>query len=298
LDRIVSVYMGFYMLHCRPNADAPNVFQTLRGCIWHRATGNIKAYLTARGIDTEQIEPTGRFVHGTRSIGLAVYAAHVDFDDAAIREYAILMRHSLDTIQRVYLPFLKIHQARKAIRRMSTMRGPSMTLESNAEETQQARTRLHLLPLKPPSAMVRSCVNQQLSASYASTVPAIRPRYELRDASTQTEDPDVQLEAPKSQHLTSSFTPPTCTLCSKQMLLFGPAGQKREKTSFGRFFYECAECSDGRPRKTSRFLALGYCPPAGVKTHSSKPRNLKRIEAHILHTTGCAVDYSAQFSKV
>ena len=295
LDGIISAYMAFFVLHCRhKTADNDLVFQTRSGGMWSRASRDIKSYMKGTiGIDPNDIDSSGRFVHRTRMIGLAVFAASTDFDEVALNEYAILLRHKLDTVKRYYLPFLAQHQAKRAISRISQMRGATMTLDLPQDDVMLRGRRLQLLPLLSPSDSVTSCVQQEMTGLEQGK--NIIPVFERKTIGTQTICPDASglnevALADDHEHVPGS-TPPICRKCDIQMNVYGPHGQSRDKC-FARFYFACSKCDKPGVNKAMRatpdsiYFALGSVPTTSM---SSRPRNLQAIIEYIQHESNLNV---------
>lgn len=284
LGPILSWYLEFYLRFCRPEPrneqSAKYVFLTKQGSLWKNASKHIKEYMKDHvGMDPCEIDPSGRFVHGSRHIVLATYALRVHFDELKLRNFALLMRHSIQTAMKFYNVWTDICRSRSAVRDFATVMELPDCKEMNTIETPN----MVYSVLGRPRGVIRSCMSQFLDHY---NEPSFVPQYTVKDASTQTTDggEDV-LIAPtpspqkKVQHPNSSV--PTCTVCQSPLALHGPCGNSRHK-KFGHYFLQCVQCiPHKRITKHAKVYPLGYTPPEHVKSVSSIPRNMKNILKYI-----------------
>lgn len=280
IGREISAYLTFYRHHCRPLPLAPHTFQTKSGSVWKRASADVKEYTRLHlHIEPERIEPTGRFVHGSRHIGLATYALAVNFDSERLRELAHLMRHSVAVSEKYYSVWLDRNRNERA----STSFARIMGLDQQDEETDGKTTPYRPLTLRPPSTIVRQQMVEVLArelAEYQHLPP--EQTFELRDASTQTGPDPVPPQT--KHHWTDSCTLPKCTTCTEAFVVLGPLGQSRH-SHYGQYFAQCMRCHGKRPvMEHAVWYQLGYTP--GVPSRSQQPRNHQQIQQYILcHAT-------------
>jgi hypothetical protein len=285
LDDVISLYLSFYIKYCRPREESNYVFQTKTGKVWMRASRDIKQYLQNRGFSPDHIEPNGRFVHGSRHIGLATFAVGVGFNMVKIREYTVLMRHSLHATEMIYTPWLRSAQADSAIKNLSVIRNLDMTHMGDSEMPL-------IIPLRPAKAIIVSVISRQMLETF-SEVNSGFISYEVRSVGTQTygdsnldEDPCLEnCEEEKSKGSRNIDVEPgtghqDCDQCRCRMSLCGPYATSRDKDMFGRYYIKCKAC------KLSNVLwyPLGFTPE--LPSTSSKPRNLSVIQEFVLKNTG------------
>lgn len=100
---MIAPYLLFYIKYCRVG-DSSLVFVNATGSAWKQASRDIKNYLQETlDIPADALDPSGRFIHGSRSIMLANYALRVKFDPLRLQQFATLMRHSFATMNSYYL---------------------------------------------------------------------------------------------------------------------------------------------------------------------------------------------------
>jgi hypothetical protein len=103
LPQVIVPYLEFYIKYCRVG-DSSLVFVNATGSPWKQASRDIKNYLQdTLEIPADALDPSGRFVHGSRSIMLANYALRCKFDPLRLQQFATLMRHSFATMNSYYL---------------------------------------------------------------------------------------------------------------------------------------------------------------------------------------------------
>ena len=79
------------------------MFCTRRGAQWSRPSRDLNKYMhDTLAINVHDIDPTGRFIHGSRAIMMAVFAIGVGFDHQKMHGFARLLRHSSTTNERFY----------------------------------------------------------------------------------------------------------------------------------------------------------------------------------------------------
>jgi hypothetical protein len=258
IDDVISRYLQFYILQCRADLQSEYVFQSVLGKKWTTASKDIKEYLTVRGVDCDILVPNGRFVHFSRNISLAVFASHTHFNVEKLRNYALLMRHSLASIEHVYSPWIRMAQAQQAADELFRMR--------NHEQVE------HLPSPLPVLETLRGKVQY-----YTNSLEQKKTRVTYVDVGVQT-------ETYASEDLCSDTASSTCTACFSKLSLCGPIGNSKS-IHFGKLYLLCKLCHPSGSLEHARyFYALG-CQPAGVPTTSVKPRNLQVITEHIFSKT-------------
>jgi hypothetical protein len=302
-DPVCSAYMHFYLTHCRPMPKGLYVFQNQNGNKWIRASRDIKVYLEERGLQCRKICPNHRFVHFTRKVGLAVFALRHDLNEQKIREYAVLMRHSMETIQQHYATFLKYQMGKRATLSLQKICGhalfaPTSAISSSTDnnDVTELLEPLHFLDpypgaLRPVLGGLATCLRKEMADTFTSqfNVGTVsqgfsKPYYTVRDATTQTEDDSVdQVQTYTVGKLQDSQK--LCLHCNSILSVFGPCAKSREQSSFGRFFLACKHCTVSGPqwKDGQIFFDIGIVPPK--KTSSPKPRNLSNIIQYIRTVT-------------
>lgn len=275
ISHIVSLYLAFYRRHCRPNPLSPYTFQTIRGGQWVRASKDVKDYMQETlGVNPDSIEPNGRFVHGSRHIGLAVYALANNFDTEALRDLAHLMRHTSATAERYYSLWSSRHQNERAALRFTTSVG------QENETTVDPSPPYKPVTLGLPNVVVRVF----LKKLFSSECPVLGEEVGggLCDVSTQTGE-DHSAEPPKA-HLQA----PRCKTCDGWTSVLGPVGTQRD-VHVGCYYMQCIQCHGKRTGKhTLYYFPLGFLPP--TRTHSNKPRvRINSSTADTLDETGSDV---------
>jgi hypothetical protein len=275
LDSDLSGYLLFYLKFCRPKPESSYVFQSKNGGVWRSVSKDLKEFLDGKGVNCAEICPNGRLIHGTRNMGLAVYAILSSFDIEKIRNYATLMRHQLIHVEHIYSPWLKMYQNKAAVQDLIHLRkwehNPFTDRSSN----------LCIANLTPPNCQLRASLVGLLGSAFAGENNA--PEYKFKDAATQTADPDL-VDLP-SDELTNqpSDSLPQCTMCFKFFDVLGPCGLSRSPY-FGQFFRQCTQCHGTTQSKTAQWYKLGVIPT--VPSASSKPRNLAAVVQYVKNKTG------------
>ena len=124
----LSWYWHFYITYVRSSSSEHWVFPNEAGGCWYQISKDLKYYLeTLLQIPVTQLEPNGRFIHASRSIGLATYGLLTDFDLNKMRNYALLLRHSLDTAQAFYSIWSHWYQTTLALHDVSLRLGCTLT---------------------------------------------------------------------------------------------------------------------------------------------------------------------------
>ena len=274
----LSVYLTFYRAYCRPDPTRHNTFQTNGGGYWIHASRDVKHYVKEHlHIDPNEIEPNGRFVHGTRHIGLATYALAVQFNSERLREFAHLIRHSVAVSEKYYSVWLERNRNERASKHFCE----TMGLEKADSRNLDSVIIYKPLSIRPPQPLVRSKMIRKLQEELGKSMFLESP-YELRDASTQT-GPDHDDTKHPTLLLSDSCTLPICSSCQGSFMILGPLGRSRH-VRFGCYYAQCVKCHGRRPHKqTVVWYPLGYHPSG--PTLSQKPRNLETIRLFVSTNT-------------
>jgi hypothetical protein len=274
LGRSLSVYLYFYTTHCRPETDHSFVFCTRRGAKWTRPSRDLKQYMeNILGIQVYEVDPTGRFIHGSRAIMMAVFALGVHFDQQKMHGFARLMRHSSTTNERFYSMWQNRALSNQAIDVFSDVMGLDFTSTTQSPAMYQP-IRLRDVPPRILSAFLQGFV----------PISNIVPCYGTCSVGTQTGDEAPTLPESALQEIDVSDTQPRCTSCGLFALeLYGPFGSMRRKRYVGRYYLACPTChrnEDGRfVLQQCLWYPIGYIPIQ--KSNSSRPRNMLEIQSFI-----------------
>jgi hypothetical protein len=274
LGRSLSVYLYFYMTYCRPDSDHSFVFCTRRGTKWTRPSRDLKRYIEdTLGIPVHEVDPTGRFIHGSRAIMMAVFALGVHFNQQKMHGFARLMRHSSTTNERFYSMWQHRALSNQSIDVFSDVMG----LDFNSITQTPSMYQPVRLRDVPPQVM---SVFQQEFATTSNIVPC----YGTRSIGTQTGDERPADIESVLQEINVSDTQPRCVSCGLFTLeLYGPFGSMRRKRYVGRYYLACKTChrnEDGRfVLHKCLWYPIGYVPVQ--KSQSSRPRNMLEIQSYI-----------------
>jgi hypothetical protein len=286
IGSIISTYLSFYINECRPvaNPDHNFVFVTKKGAKWRKPSKDLKMYLEdVLQVPVQTIDPTGRFVHSSRSIGMAAFAIGVQFDQSKMHGFARLMRHSSTTNEQFYSMWQQRHFSNLAVDTFVVAMGLDVSVSSSTKSPDVYR----FVQLKrPPPIINRYCQQRMIDTFTAKNV--IVPIYSTRSIGTQTGGGDSIIDDSHKCNNTIDVadTVPSCTSCGEMSLCVqGPFGSKRRKKYFGRYFLACTKCHKDR-NDVSRFhlpsclwYPLGYTPLQ--TTNSSRPRNMAEINQFI-----------------
>ncbi len=277
VDVTTAGYLLFYIRYCRPNQNSNYVFQAPQGGIWTRASRDLKDFLFQYDIKCDDIAPNGRFIHSTRSIGIAVFSILCNFDISKIRNFATLMRHQLIHVEHIYSPWLKLEQSKSAAQDICKLRGFD-TYEDD---------KFNIVNISKPQSCVQAGFRQIYDnwLNHYNTPILIR----FKDMCTQTADPCLDTDIKVSQSKKRNFTEidddirlPTCTSCNDNLVVLGPVGSSRSKY-YGRFYLNCIQCDGKQPNVNTIFYTLGITPR--YKSQSTKPRNMAAITEYINKST-------------
>ena len=281
LGHTLSAYMHVYLVYGRPPGAQPFVFCTRRGTQWTRPSRDLKTYLEqVLHIDVHTLDPTGRFIHGSRAIMMAVMAVGVQFDQQKMHGFARLLRHSSTTNERFYSMWQQRALSNQSIEVFAHLVG------LDRDTTTPAPPYVPLSLCRVPAALA-SLVHQAMCLE---TLLPFVPCYETRSIGTQTGDETDSAQAPdepvraSAQDLDVAATAPSCTSCGQwSLVLHGPCGAMRRKRYAGRYYLACPTCHtlpDGRfDLVRCRWYPLGYRPTQ--PSQSNRPRNLDAITRFI-----------------
>lgn len=271
LGRTITYYLGFYRIHCRPVQSAETVFQNRQGGKWTRASRDVKEYLRAKlSIEPDTIEPSGRFVHGTRHIGLATYALAVDFDSERMRNMAFLMRHTVAVSEKYYSIWLERSRNAKATQEFSEAMQLNQTQHEPDSDAKYVPTTLCEAP-----KLLKYSIGRDILSEHDGRISVESP-FETRDASTQTGHMESADTLIITNSISDSTTLPVCKTCMSTYSVLGPLGQTRHRM-FGRYFAQCTGCHGRRPHRHTVWYDEGYKP--AIKSISQKPRNASAISS-------------------
>ena len=280
LGRSLSAYLFIYMTHCRPETDHNFVFCTRRGSKWKRPSRDLKRYLEdILNFPVHEIDPTGRFIHGSRSIMMACFGIGVNFDQQKMHGFARLMRHSSTTNERFYSMWQQRAISNQAIDVFAETMGLDFDSTTNAPRSYEP-VRLRVVP---PAILSRFLEGLDRIVSGQN----IHPCYSMRSIGTQT-GPETDVASTISStllpELDVSETQPRCPLCGLfSLALYGPYGSMRRKRFFARYYLACKTChisGDGRfDLQRCLWYPLGFVPIQ--KSQSNTPRNIVEIQNYI-----------------
>jgi hypothetical protein len=256
LDETLSLLTLFWVLYVRPSTpgDQGWVFPNTQGGMWYTISKDLKDYLESLGVPARELDPSGRFIHASRTICLATYGLQVQFNVEKMRRLAILMRHNWATQEKYYLVWSRIMQSRLGA----------------AEFAGQLKTQVHVATLQTLPYLVQHTLQQALRHCLGETPH----HYEVRDQQTQTDWSTPHSPQPPLID-TSNWYHPASTVpwcCGRRKAVFGPVGTQRHRY-FGRYYIMCPMCHQ-TPHE------YDYYPPGFVPPHtlSTKSRTCCKME--------------------
>ena len=276
LGRSLSAYLYLYITYCR-TADHPYVFETRRGKKWRRPSRDLKQYLqNTLDIPVHDLDPTGRFIHGSRSIMMATFAIGAQFDQQKMHGFARLMRHSSTTNERFYSMWQQRALANQSIDVFASL----MHLDFRSH-TQAPVSYVPVQLRDAPTSLLALCAHG-LGSDMADT--NVAPCYSTRSVGTQTGLDESAQEVTDMREIDVADTVPACETCGLfSLVLHGPFGSTRRKKYFGRYYLACSTCHLGGDGRFSLpkciWFPLGYRPIQASK--SNRPRNLKEIRSFL-----------------
>lgn len=257
----LSCYLKFYIGYCRVHDKSHYVYTDLNGSKWNRLARDIKLYCkSVLGIDTESIDPSGRFTHFIRHISLASYAYGCGFDLNKMQRFATLMRHSFSVMNKYYTTWTKWYTAQLSASEYFESMGlqNDQTIEHQNSNTYRTR---RILQLNDVPKIISSILKDDELELYVS----------YQDKSTQTlnsQSKSLLIESLCDIHPLD--LPPKCVKCTTHTTMHGPSGLSRSK-NFARYFFKCSKCK----LDDKYYLPEGYIPS---NTDSVKPRNIEEIK--------------------
>lgn len=271
----LSTYLHFYRRVCRSPAASSEaemyVFRTKRGHRWIRASRDVKHFLTSIGIDVETLEPSGRFVHGSRHIFLATYAIAVQFDVSKLQNISKLMRHHLATAEKYYNPWIDLYRSRVASQEFA--QAFSLTNDFAVEYvTPMKDGNISLYHINiPPSVLSIWMISDGEHEN--------RTFFEImisEEKGTQTDHTLLNEDCIPEKSIDTIEKPvSSCVACNTTLDTYGPHRRQRDKAYFGRYFLQCTKCHPGgRPGKYTTWLEHGYAP-----LNNSLSNKRKRVTA-------------------
>jgi hypothetical protein len=271
MDATISKYLDFYIRYCRIDTSSTLVFQSAHGKKWITASADLKAYLCKYGLDCDTLVPNGRFVHFSRHIGLAVFSILANFNVEQIRNFALLMRHSMAAIEYIYSPWLRLSQSISAAHDVLRLRNQDTLVDRVAY--------LPITSIERIRGMLDSYIRNEMGIDGTPVVC----RYV--DAGVQTDS----YEKIEKVELVSTQQPPTCTVCYNTSHIGGPIGNTKH-AHFGKYYAFCKTChKNSGPEAMIVTYVLGE-KPVYVETSSTKPRNRLDIMEYIFQKTQKRVD--------
>jgi hypothetical protein len=285
----LSAYLFFYLHLARPKVDHNFVFVTKTGKQWIRPSRDLKQYLEeVLQVPIDKIDPTGRFIHGSRSIMMATVAIGVHFDQTKMYGFARLMRHSSTTNERFYSMWQQRHLCMQSIDTFAQVMG----IDSSCTKILSPEM-YEPVHLRRPPVLIANYFQRNLNQEVSNL--NVLPIYSLRSIGTQTgADIAEDLEGVGSEDDTGfreinvADTVPPCRICGQaSLVVFGPFGSRRRRRYFGRYYLGCPTCHKSKSSSEDNRLHLPSCLwyPLGYiplqKSRSSRPRNMEEIDTYI-----------------
>lgn len=270
LDDVVCTYLYFYLTYCRPTGQDYGgwVFVGEKGGRWHTVSADLLEYLhTDLGVSTQQYTARG-FIHGSRTVSLACYAALVHFSVDKLQRFAILMRHSFETMNRFYSTWSHWYSARQSHQEFIE----ATQQESRYSDHLIAPPPVLLVPMRQPSAMVFEVLKRERFRE-AGCQPLLA--FAVQSVGTQTgetglESSGIRSIQGSSEELHDPLSPlPYCVRCNQVWSLMGPIQDKRSPQT-GRFWCACRECG---PESGTKWLPVGFTPT--YETYQRMPKRAK-----------------------
>jgi hypothetical protein len=310
LPGFITPYLLFYIKYCRPTEKENSlVFLNATGSAWKQASRDIKMYMQdVLDIQVNALDPSGRFVHGSRSIMLANYALRVRFDPLKLQQFATLMRHSFATMNSYYLLWTDWATARLAMSDFNQAFGLSapeekpcdfsafdvhFTFTQGIMEEKEVSPQIETLSCKPAVNSrsfeeVTSSFEEVTSGSFEGVTSSCKPLVtsgsfegvtsSCKPLVTSGSFEEVTLSCKPAE--TSSCKPAVqeqksgngCDKCGKVMTIYGPYGKRKHVKQYGCYWYECKDC------ELKKWIPLGYMTEY---SHSRKSKNHDKIMAFI-----------------
>ena len=120
----INAYLWFYLQYCRKCPSSDFVFQSEKGRVWHTVSRDLKQFCSDIGLS--DLARDRRFIHRSRNIGIAMYALACGMDYEKIRRFVVLLRTGMDTVDKFYAPWLKMHASQRASEEMFQLHGETI----------------------------------------------------------------------------------------------------------------------------------------------------------------------------
>jgi hypothetical protein len=233
LPEVISPYLLFYIKYCR-TGDSSLVFVNPTGSTWKQASRDIKHYLeTVLDIQADLLDPSGRFIHGSRSIMLANYALRVKFDPLRLQQFATLMRHSFGTMNAYYLLWTDWATAKIAMNDFNKAFG----LPDSSPNVQD------FSPFDVSFSYPKSVVEYVISSNSVSDTKIYS---DIQSSSLPDPVSEIQdsVSDMKSSSLPESVSnnKKRCEKCRGEMRIYGPYGKKKHPKQYCCYWYQCSIC--------------------------------------------------------
>jgi hypothetical protein len=229
LPEVISPYILFYIKYCR-TGDSSFVFVNATGSTWKQASRDIKHYLeSVLDIQADLLDPSGRFIHGSRSIMLANYALRVKFDPLRLQQFATLMRHSFGTMNAYYLLWTDWATAKIAMNDFNKAFGLADS-SPNVQNFSQFD-----VSFSYPKSVVEDII-----LSSCSDMPSTNAISDTKSSSSVPDTRSTSLSV-KSASLPES-NKKRCEKCRGEMRIYGPYGKKKHPKQYCCYWYQCSIC--------------------------------------------------------
>ncbi len=258
LPEVISPYLLFYIKYCR-TGDSSFVFVNPTGSTWKQASRDIKHYLeSVLDIQADLLDPSGRFIHGSRSIMLANYALRVKFDPLRLQQFATLMRHSFGTMNAYYLLWTDWATAKIAMNDFNKAFGLSDS-SPNLQDFSQFD-----VSFSYPKSVVEDMIASNLVSdtnSISNTQSSSHLDSNLQSSSSVPDTQSASLPESVSNNgvmrpsgnLTGSVSDGNgvmrpsgnkkrCEKCRGEMRIYGPYGKKKHPKQYCCYWYQCSIC--------------------------------------------------------
>jgi hypothetical protein len=242
------------------------VFLNATGSAWKQASRDIKNYLQdTLGIPADVIDPSGRFVHGSRSIMLANYALRVRFDPLKLQQFATLMRHSFATMNSYYLLWTDWATAKIAMNDFNQAFGLPMDNTSIPTDFSQFDVQFSF----PPEILENPESKPEIQVEKPETQEKIQADQQNQKSEKPDSKPEIQVE--KSENQEKKRENNNCDRCGGVMRIYGPYGKRRHEKQYGCYWYQCVSCVPLQ----KKWIPLGFM------TEYSNSRKSKKHETII-----------------
>ena len=297
--KLLNPYL-YIFLERFSDKKSPFVFSSSKTGKWSKASRDVKAFMKeSLNIDPDLIEPNGRFVHGSRKVGLASFAMKVDFCTHSLRDFCVLMRHSLDVSERYYQTWSKMESATRAANKFAqAMRG------EDSEEVAAVYTpgNIHAAPVAVRNFYDdrqtfstfkfelqdkgTSTAMDKISANDKVITPTLSPLETNLVPEAPTPLDILEVTEEKLRIIKQDSAIPNCDKCRAPLSVYGPYGLRRDTLRLGRYYLMCNKnCRDKRPNKNTYFYELGVVPNLPSQSQKSI-RNKDEVNKFIFDKIG------------